>query len=247
MLIWFDLQVPIGGNYRLIDIPMSNCINSGFNKIFIMTQFNSFSLNRHLARSYNLGNGVNFGDGFVEVRWLWWNKYSDMCIIDNFISLMVNWNALLELKLFYWELGFFMKCILLSESQTAKSCHGNLNDFHEGFWWIHICPISRFWLLLKLLEKQERSGSKGQQMLWGNLYGSLRWVEFLVCDDIIWVTGLSGFIMWFTQDAKNKNVENVLILSGDHLYRMDYTEFLQVCIWNLIDWVSHPLALFTCS
>ena len=33
-----------------------------------MTQFNSFSLNRHLARTYNLGNGVNFGDGFVEVR-----------------------------------------------------------------------------------------------------------------------------------------------------------------------------------
>lgn len=63
-----DLQVPIGGCYRLIDIPMSNCINSGIKKIFILTQFNSFSLNRHLARTYNFGNGVNFGDGFVEVR-----------------------------------------------------------------------------------------------------------------------------------------------------------------------------------
>ncbi|KAI3962891.1 hypothetical protein MKW92_026898, partial [Papaver armeniacum] len=59
--------VPIGGNYRLIDVPMSNCINSGINKIFVLTQFNSASLNRHLARTYNLGNGVNFGDGFVEV------------------------------------------------------------------------------------------------------------------------------------------------------------------------------------
>lgn len=61
-------QVPIGGCYRLIDVPMSNCINSGINKIFVLTQFNSQSLNRHLARTYNCGNGVNFGDGFVEVR-----------------------------------------------------------------------------------------------------------------------------------------------------------------------------------
>ncbi|KAJ0112405.1 hypothetical protein Patl1_00745 [Pistacia atlantica] len=59
--------VPIGGCYRLIDVPMSNCINSGINKIYILTQFNSQSLNRHIARTYNLGNGVNFGDGFVEV------------------------------------------------------------------------------------------------------------------------------------------------------------------------------------
>ena len=67
-IVVFAFQVPIGGCYRLIDIPMSNCINSGINKIFVMTQFNSFSLNRHLSRAYNFGNGVNFGDGFVEVR-----------------------------------------------------------------------------------------------------------------------------------------------------------------------------------
>lgn len=61
------LQVPIGGCYRLIDVPMSNCINSGVRKIFILTQFNSFSLNRHLARTYNFGSEMNFADGFVEV------------------------------------------------------------------------------------------------------------------------------------------------------------------------------------
>ena len=44
--------VPIGGAYRLIDVPMSNCINSGITKIYILTQFNSTSLNRHLARTY---------------------------------------------------------------------------------------------------------------------------------------------------------------------------------------------------
>ena len=59
---------PIGGAYRLIDIQMSNCINSEIMKIFVLTLFNSSSLNRHLSRTYNFGNGVNFGDGFVEVR-----------------------------------------------------------------------------------------------------------------------------------------------------------------------------------
>lgn len=41
--------VPLGGKYRLIDIPISNCIHSGINKIYALTQFNSQSLNRHLS------------------------------------------------------------------------------------------------------------------------------------------------------------------------------------------------------
>ncbi len=57
--------VPLGGKYRLIDIPISNCINSGIHKIYVLTQFNSQSLNRHLSRTYNLSG--NFGSGFVEV------------------------------------------------------------------------------------------------------------------------------------------------------------------------------------
>lgn len=68
----FFLQVPIGGAYRLIDVPMSNCINSGINKVYILTQFNSASLNRHLARAYNFGSGVTFGDGYVEVYLRFW-------------------------------------------------------------------------------------------------------------------------------------------------------------------------------
>ena len=57
--------VPLAGKYRLIDIPISNCINSEINKIYVLTQFNSASLNRHLTMSYNLSSG--FGQGFVEV------------------------------------------------------------------------------------------------------------------------------------------------------------------------------------
>ncbi|BBN09565.1 glucose-1-phosphate adenylyltransferase [Marchantia polymorpha subsp. ruderalis] len=117
--------VPIGGAYRLIDVPMSNCINSGINKVFILTQFNSASLNRHLARTYNFGNGVNFGNGFVEV---------------------------------------------LAATQTP--------------------------------------GESGMN----------------------WFMGTADAVRQFTwlfEDVKNKGVEHVLILSGDHLYRMDYMDFVQ--------------------
>ncbi len=57
--------VPLAGKYRLIDIPVSNCINSEIYKIYVLTQFNSASLNRHIGRAYNLSGG--FASGFVEV------------------------------------------------------------------------------------------------------------------------------------------------------------------------------------
>ncbi|XP_020099589.1 glucose-1-phosphate adenylyltransferase large subunit 1-like [Ananas comosus] len=117
--------VPIGGCYRLIDVPMSNCINSAINKIYILTQFNSQSLNRHLARTYDFANGVNFGDGFVEV---------------------------------------------LAATQTP--------------------------------------GEFGKRWFQGTA-DAVR--------QFIWIFG----------DAKLRHIENILILSGDHLYRMDYMDFVQ--------------------
>jgi glucose-1-phosphate adenylyltransferase len=56
--------VPLAGKYRLIDIPVSNCINSEIFKIYVLTQFNSASLNRHITRAFNFSG---FSDGFVEV------------------------------------------------------------------------------------------------------------------------------------------------------------------------------------
>lgn len=116
--------VPIGGAYRLIDVPMSNCINSGINKIYILTQFNSTSLNRHLARTYNFGaGGVRFGgEGFVEV---------------------------------------------LAATQTPT--------------------------------------------------------------DTAWFQGTADAVRqyaWLFNDIKNRSVEDIVILSGDHLYRMDYMDFV---------------------
>uniref|UniRef100_A0A2N9J5S7 Glucose-1-phosphate adenylyltransferase n=1 Tax=Fagus sylvatica TaxID=28930 RepID=A0A2N9J5S7_FAGSY len=116
--------IPVGGCYRLIDIPMSNCINSGINKICVLTQFNSASLNRHISRTY-YGNGINFGDGFVEV---------------------------------------------LAATQTP--------------------------------------GEFGMK----------------------WFQGTADAVrqfLWVFEDVKNRNVENILILCGDHLYRMDYMNLVQ--------------------
>ena len=56
--------VPLAGKYRLIDIPVSNCINSEIFKLYVLTQFNSASLNRHLAAAYTF---TSFTNGFVEV------------------------------------------------------------------------------------------------------------------------------------------------------------------------------------
>jgi glucose-1-phosphate adenylyltransferase len=56
--------VPLGGKYRLVDVPISNCINSDVIQIFVLTQYNSASLNRHIARTYRFSQ---FTDGFVEI------------------------------------------------------------------------------------------------------------------------------------------------------------------------------------
>lgn len=56
--------VPIAGKYRLIDIPISNCIHSGLNRIFVLTQFNSVSLHRHISNTYKFDS---YGRGFVEI------------------------------------------------------------------------------------------------------------------------------------------------------------------------------------
>jgi glucose-1-phosphate adenylyltransferase len=56
--------VPIGGKYRLIDIPVSNCLHGDIRRIFVLTQFNSASLNRHISQSYRMDL---FSQGFVEI------------------------------------------------------------------------------------------------------------------------------------------------------------------------------------
>jgi len=56
--------VPLAGKYRLVDIPISNCINSGLRRVYLLTQFNSASLHRHISQSYKFDH---FAGGFVEI------------------------------------------------------------------------------------------------------------------------------------------------------------------------------------
>ena len=56
--------VPLAGKYRLIDIPISNCLNAGYKRIFVLTQFNSASLNRHIKNCYHFDS---FSNGFVDI------------------------------------------------------------------------------------------------------------------------------------------------------------------------------------
>lgn len=109
--------VPLASKYRLIDIPVSNCINSEILKIYVLTQFNSASLNRHLNRSYNFSG---FREGFVEV---------------------------------------------LSAQQTAESAR--------------------------------------------------------------WFQGTADAVRQYLRLLQEWDVDEYLILSGDHLYRMDYSQFIQ--------------------
>ncbi|KAG2489639.1 hypothetical protein HYH03_011918 [Edaphochlamys debaryana] len=115
--------VPLGANYRLIDIPVSNCLNSNITKIYCLTQFNSASLNRHLSQAYNSSVGGYNTRGFVEV-------------------------------------------LAASQSSANKS----------------------------------------------------------------WFQGTADAVrqyMWLFEEAVRDGVEDFLILSGDHLYRMDYRDFVR--------------------
>ncbi len=56
--------VPLGGKYRLVDVPISNCLNSGLRRIYVLTQFNSVSLHRHIQAAYKFDS---FSSGFVEI------------------------------------------------------------------------------------------------------------------------------------------------------------------------------------
>ncbi len=88
--------VPVAGKYRLIDIPVSNCINSEIFKIYVLTQFNSASLNRHIARTYNFSG---FNEGFVEVLAAqqtpenpnWFQGTADA--VRQYIWLLQEWNV----------------------------------------------------------------------------------------------------------------------------------------------------------
>src|SRR6266403_613347 len=93
--------VPLAGKYRLVDIPISNCINSGWRRIYLLTQFNSASLHRHISQSYKFDH---FSGGFVE-------KPADRAVQDS-LRLDPSWYEKLGIKgageLFLASMGIYI-------------------------------------------------------------------------------------------------------------------------------------------
>lgn len=81
--------VPLGGKYRLVDIPISNCINSGLLRIFLLTQFNSASLHRHISQSYKFDH---FTGGFVEILAAEQTMTDDSWYQGTADAVLKNWN-----------------------------------------------------------------------------------------------------------------------------------------------------------
>src|ERR1019366_4490532 len=95
--------VPLAGKYRLVDIPISNCINSGLRRVYLLTQFNSASLHRHISQSYKFDH---FSGGFVEILAAeqtfsdtsWYQGTAD-AVRKNFMHFLNNdWDYLLILS-----------------------------------------------------------------------------------------------------------------------------------------------------
>ena len=180
--------VPIGGAYRLIDVPMSNCINSGINKIYVMTQFNSTSLNRHLARTYNVGSGVRFGgDGFVEV-------------------------------------------LAATQTPTDKEWfQGTADAVRQYAWLFSDTKVSE---MRGLRERERERGSaaereerKRKRKKKSTTPQKLSHLPVVAVAPLF----LPSFSLFKKKkkNQQNRTVEDVVVLSGDHLYRMDYLKFVE--------------------
>ncbi|MED6158693.1 Clathrin assembly protein complex 2 beta large chain [Stylosanthes scabra] len=129
--------VPIGGAYRLIDVPVSNCINSGINKIYILTQYNSCSLNRHIARSYSPGGvlaatqvpgqeGQSWFQGTADaVRQFHWlfedqraKKIEDVLILSGDHLYRMNYMDLIQVHR-ESEADITLSCLPIDESRAS--------------------------------------------------------------------------------------------------------------------------------
>ena len=113
--------VPIAGKYRLIDIPVSNCLNSGVHQISILTQFNSVSLHRHIARTYNFDS---FHPGWVQV----------LAAVQTFTS--EDWYQgtadAVRKQLFEIEVTGARDVLILAGDHLYRMDYGRLLDVHRA-------------------------------------------------------------------------------------------------------------------
>lgn len=111
--------VPIAGKYRLVDIPISNCLNSGYNKIFVLTQYNSASLNKHIKNAYNFSI---FSKGFVDILAADQNNEGDRWFEGTADAVRRTQKNLLNVEYDY--------VLILSGDQLYQMDYSALVDFH---------------------------------------------------------------------------------------------------------------------
>lgn len=111
--------VPIAGKYRLVDIPISNCLNSGYNKIFVLTQYNSASLNKHIKNSYNFSI---FSKGFVDILAAEQTNDGDRWFEGTADAVRRTYKNLVNVEFDY--------VLILSGDQLYQMNYASLVDFH---------------------------------------------------------------------------------------------------------------------
>ena len=133
--------VPFGGKHRIIDIPLSNLINSGLKKIYVLTQFNSASLNLHLARAYAFDS---FTDGFVEILAAeqtfdhsgWYEGTADS-VRKNFHHFQnldfTHYVILAGDQLYRMDITAFLKAHMDSNSEISIACTPVTREAASGF------------------------------------------------------------------------------------------------------------------
>ncbi len=113
--------VPLGGSYRLIDIPVSNCIHSGMHRIFVITQFNSASLNQHVAQTYRFDA---FRQGFVELL--------AASLTDDTDSWYTGTADAVRRNQLHFESLTFNKYLILAGDHLYKMDYDAFRLFHDG-------------------------------------------------------------------------------------------------------------------
>ncbi len=133
--------VPFGGKHRIVDIPLSNCINSGFKQIYVLTQFNSASLHLHIKKAYNFDA---FSRGFVEVLAAeqtfshsgWYEGTAD-AVRKNFTHFMPqmpsHYIILSGDQLYRMDLAAFLKCHEDAGSDITIACTPVTREDASGF------------------------------------------------------------------------------------------------------------------
>ncbi|TXF79058.1 glucose-1-phosphate adenylyltransferase [Chryseobacterium sp.] len=126
--------VPIAGKYRLVDIPISNCLNSGYNRILVLTQFNSASLNSHIKNSYHFDI---FSRGFVDILAAEQNVENEMWYQGTADAVRQSMKHLTKYEYDY--------ILILSGDQLYQMDFRELIDFHcknEGDITIATIPVN---------------------------------------------------------------------------------------------------------